>query len=305
MAHEVKHKPKHVEHKAAVHRPVEKKPGTNINLILAIVGVVFVVIAIVVALLLMGQGGQKPPETGPADNGTGTSVKDCGTAYGSDAGDAGFACFSEAAASCTPAKVKLSSAATVISAGFLMSQEITGGTTQACKLYVKMDDMYAPTGMNASATQTFNILAGMFKGKAMNCVIPADQIAGSVEGPNMCDVCTGPLMDAMREAGQCDGGTKPPSDDGGPVEVTGTLGVYMQAGKFYTRTTGAITEPTKVTFDNYDHTCDNVQITGPDGTFSSGTLALGKTWQYDITTKGDYTVHCLSKSIADITITYQ
>jgi len=118
---------------------------------------------------------------------TSLQLKDCG----SDA-----ACFTEASANCTPAKIRttdVNSGVTII-----MYSSVHGGNLTACEYYMKYEDIQLPSNASAMYASQANLL----RGKDITCVIPVQSggmlsSLSSIASSAITTVCRGSLVDAL------------------------------------------------------------------------------------------------------------
>ena len=117
----------------------------------------------------------------------GLQLKDCG----SDA-----ACFTEASANCTPAKIRT----TTVNAGMtiIIYSSVHGGNLTACEYYMKYEDIQLPSGASAMYVSQANLL----RGKEITCVIPAQPNGlfsgvSSISAGAITTVCTGSFVDVL------------------------------------------------------------------------------------------------------------
>jgi hypothetical protein len=136
-------------------------------------------------------------------------AKNCGTLTTGGADDAAYKCFNDAAANCSAARVRMDTKAMPnypsTTVGFAITMEIKGGTLDACKVYTRYDDIYLPAGLTDQELQQTQDLMKL-KGRDMSCTMNAAMIsstAGTLSSSSVCSMCTGSIIDLMKEKGQC------------------------------------------------------------------------------------------------------
>ena len=125
----------------------------------------------------------------------GSGAKDCGT---------DLSCFSQLAASCTPVKVTVDTStlpgASSSSPAIVMLSEVQGGTTSACKVYYKIEDVKFPAG----TPEQYKHSGSIIKGLDMTCTLPVSGMsalpgsgmsANPLSSSDMAQKCTGKLID--------------------------------------------------------------------------------------------------------------
>jgi hypothetical protein len=185
----------------------------------------FAIIAVSVAVFVAGCAGG-----GGGGGPFQPAAIDCGTIAASGSSDPATSCFNAAASNCTPAKIKMDTRfldpSASISGALMMSAEIKGGTTAACTFYEKVDDIIPPAGATAQEIQQFTVMAGMMKGKDFTCTLLSSEISPSTAFPGsssmlssteMCQRCTGSLIDLFRTMGSC-----PQGGGGEPIKINYT-----------------------------------------------------------------------------------
>jgi hypothetical protein len=121
---------------------------------------------------------------------TSLQLKDCGN-------DA--ACFAEASANCTPAKITTTDVNNDVT--IIMYSSVHGGNLTACEYYMKYADIQLPSNASAMYVSQANLL----RGKEITCVIPVHP-GGLLSGPSslssnaISTVCSGSLVDALTES---------------------------------------------------------------------------------------------------------
>jgi len=118
---------------------------------------------------------------------SGLSLKDCGN---------DTACFAEASANCTPAKIRIANVNSGVTV--TMYSSVHGGNLTACEYYMKYEEILLPS--NASAMYVSQ--ADLLRGKDITCVIPAQSNglfsgSSSISSSAITTVCKGSLLDAL------------------------------------------------------------------------------------------------------------
>ncbi|MEM0372854.1 MAG: hypothetical protein QXO69_03395 [archaeon] len=133
--------------------------------------VVCAVLATAFAIGCIGQGG--PDETG---------AKDCGT---------DLACIKASWGACEKAKVRTTQEVEGIT--LKMYGLVKGGTSDACSVYLKVEDIIVPE--NAPLEQKLGAET-LIKGKDMTCVAPVDQDVMALSVDDL-SKCSGSLADSI------------------------------------------------------------------------------------------------------------
>jgi hypothetical protein len=118
-------------------------------------------------------------------------LKDCGN---------DTACFEEAAADCTPAKLTVAESGEGFELAF--TSEIRGQSGDNCTLYMKYDT-FSFEGVDEfpeEFQQQFSELTTLVEGKEMTCLIPMELIGSTdIEADVIKDYCTGSLKDGLEQ----------------------------------------------------------------------------------------------------------
>jgi hypothetical protein len=181
---------------------LRKHPERNIALIF--IGTVLVVAGIIFAVVsIAGSRAGNNAGNGQPD------LKDCGTLTHGDEDHEEYHCFLGAMENCTPARLIMDTRYPDMTTGlpsFLITEEIQGGTMEACTFYIRYDDVFLPEGLTPLQRQAFESSASAMKGKYMSCVLPSSEINSFLENLNysaMCQKCTGPMVDYMASKDLC------------------------------------------------------------------------------------------------------